>query len=80
MKFVSLYLLGMFIPHVYLMYLNWIVFEMIVPITGRTGSEIPPDMLMAAITVLVSIFLSSYFVRVHFFYQIIYNLQIKMVQ
>lgn len=63
MKFVSLYLLGMFIPHVYLMYLNWIVFEMIVPITGRTGSEIPPDMLMAAITVLVSIFLSSYFLN-----------------
>lgn len=66
MKFVSLYLLGMLIPHLYVIYVNWIIFEMFIPITGRSGSEMPPDLLVAAIMVIVSILLSSCFVRVHF--------------
>ncbi|XP_066474470.1 endoplasmic reticulum metallopeptidase 1 isoform X2 [Tiliqua scincoides] len=63
MKFVSLYLLGMLIPHLYLIYLNWVIFEMFIPITGRTGSEVPPDVLMAASMVIMSILLSSYFLN-----------------
>uniref|UniRef100_A0A6J0V3C8 Endoplasmic reticulum metallopeptidase 1 isoform X1 n=1 Tax=Pogona vitticeps TaxID=103695 RepID=A0A6J0V3C8_9SAUR len=63
MKFISIYLLGMFIPHLYLLYLNWIIFEMFVPIMGRSGSEIPPDIVMAAFIVLVCILLSSYLLK-----------------
>lgn len=63
MKFVTVYLLGMFIPHLYLMYLIWIIFEMFIPIMGRSGSEIPPDTIMAAFIALFTVLLSSYFVR-----------------
>ncbi|XP_054842505.1 endoplasmic reticulum metallopeptidase 1 [Eublepharis macularius] len=63
MKFVLVYLLGMFVPYLYLMYLNWVVFEMFIPSMGRSGSEIPPDILMASFVVMVSIFLSSYFLN-----------------
>ncbi|CAI5796570.1 Hypothetical predicted protein [Podarcis lilfordi] len=63
MKFLSVYLLGMFIPHVYSLYLNWIIFEMLIPILGRSGSEIPPDVVVAAFIVLATIFLSSYFLK-----------------
>ncbi|XP_061485398.1 endoplasmic reticulum metallopeptidase 1 isoform X2 [Rhineura floridana] len=63
MKFVAVYFLGMFIPHLYLIYLNWIIFEMFVPIMGRSGSEIPPDIILAAFFVIVSILLSSYFLN-----------------
>nr|XP_060618274.1 endoplasmic reticulum metallopeptidase 1 [Anolis sagrei ordinatus] len=63
MKFFTMYLLGMFIPHVYSLYLNWIIFEMFVPIMGRSGSEIPPDLIVAAFIVVISIILSSYLVK-----------------
>ncbi|KAH0628316.1 hypothetical protein JD844_009273 [Phrynosoma platyrhinos] len=63
MKFITVYLLGMFIPHLYLLYLNWIIFEMFVPIMGRSGSEIPPDIIVAAFIVLICILLSSYLLK-----------------
>ncbi|XP_053154804.1 endoplasmic reticulum metallopeptidase 1 isoform X2 [Hemicordylus capensis] len=61
--FVTTYLLGMFFPYLYLIYLNWVIFEMLIPITGRSGSEIPPDIIMAAFIVTLSILLSSYFLN-----------------
>ncbi|KAJ7335487.1 hypothetical protein JRQ81_013428 [Phrynocephalus forsythii] len=67
MKFVAIYLLGMFIPHLYLLYLNWIIFEMFIPIMGRSGSEIPPDIVVAAFIVIVCILLSSYLLKFVYF-------------
>ncbi|XP_063151141.1 endoplasmic reticulum metallopeptidase 1 [Candoia aspera] len=63
MKFVTVYLLGMFIPHVYLLYVSRIMLEMFSPIMGRSGSEVPPDVVVAAFIVLVCILLSSYLLR-----------------
>nr|XP_056722675.1 endoplasmic reticulum metallopeptidase 1-like [Euleptes europaea] len=63
MKFLLIYLLGMLVPYLYLMYLNWIIYEMFIPILGRSGSEIPPDILMASFVVVSSILLSSYFLN-----------------
>ncbi|XP_062984619.1 endoplasmic reticulum metallopeptidase 1 [Elgaria multicarinata webbii] len=63
MKYLTIYLLGMFIPHIYVLYLSWIIFEMLIPIMGRTGSEIPPDMIVAALIVIMSILLSSYLLK-----------------
>lgn len=62
MKFVMMYMLGMFVPYLYTMYLNWTVFEMFTPIMGRSGSEIPPDAVLAGLIVVTTIILSSYFV------------------
>lgn len=62
MKFVMMYMLGMFVPCLYTMYLNWTVFEMFTPIMGRSGSEIPPDAVLAGLIVVTTIILSSYFV------------------
>ncbi|XP_070791659.1 endoplasmic reticulum metallopeptidase 1 [Pituophis catenifer annectens] len=60
MKFVTVYLLGMFIPYLYVIYLIRLVFEMLVPIMGRSGSEAPPDVVMGIFIVVMCIFLSSY--------------------
>lgn len=62
-KFVVFYLLGMFIPYIYGMYLIWAVFEMFTPILGRSGSEIPPDIVLASILAVCTMMLSSYFVN-----------------
>lgn len=63
MKFLTVYLLGMFIPYLYVIYLIRLVFEMLVPIMGRSGSEAPPDVVMGIFIVVMCIFLSSYLVR-----------------
>ncbi|KAB1279630.1 Endoplasmic reticulum metallopeptidase 1, partial [Camelus dromedarius] len=62
-KFIAFYLLGMFIPYLYALYLIWAVFEMFTPILGRSGSEIPPDVVLASILAGCTMTLSSYFVR-----------------
>lgn len=62
-KFITFYLLGMFIPYLYALYLIWAVFEMFTPILGRSGSEIPPDVVLASILAGCTLILSSYFVR-----------------
>jgi mannose/fructose/N-acetylgalactosamine-specific phosphotransferase system component IIC len=53
----------MFIPYLYGLYLIWAVFEMFTPILGRSGSEIPPDVVLASILAVCVMILSSYFVR-----------------
>ena len=67
-KYIAFYLLGMFIPYLYALYLIWAVFEMFTPILGRSGSEIPPDVVLASILAGCTIILSSYFVRKKFFF------------
>uniref|UniRef100_A0A5F9CE15 Endoplasmic reticulum metallopeptidase 1 n=1 Tax=Oryctolagus cuniculus TaxID=9986 RepID=A0A5F9CE15_RABIT len=62
-KFVALYLLGMFVPYLYALYLIWAVFEMFTPILGRSGSEIPPDIVLASILAGCTMILSSYFIN-----------------
>ncbi|XP_058157810.1 endoplasmic reticulum metallopeptidase 1 isoform X2 [Dasypus novemcinctus] len=60
-KFIAFYFLGMFIPYLYALYLIWAVFEMFTPILGRSGSEIPPDVVLASILAGCTMILSSYF-------------------
>ncbi|XP_052043476.1 endoplasmic reticulum metallopeptidase 1 isoform X2 [Apodemus sylvaticus] len=61
-RFIALYFLGMFIPYLYGLYLIWAVFEMFTPILGRSGSEIPPDVVLASILAVCVMILSSYFI------------------
>ncbi|NXD92523.1 ERMP1 metallopeptidase, partial [Chaetorhynchus papuensis] len=62
-KFIVMYLLGMFFPYLYMLYLSWTVFEMFTPVMGRSGSEIPPDMVLAGFIVIFTMILSSYFIN-----------------
>ncbi|XP_030049650.1 endoplasmic reticulum metallopeptidase 1 isoform X2 [Microcaecilia unicolor] len=65
-RFVLINLLGMFVPYLHTLYLEWAVFEMFPPILGRSGSEIPPDVVLASIIVGCTMVLSTSFV--HFVY------------
>uniref|UniRef100_A0A8C3ING4 Endoplasmic reticulum metallopeptidase 1 n=1 Tax=Chrysemys picta bellii TaxID=8478 RepID=A0A8C3ING4_CHRPI len=60
-RFVIIYMLGMFIPYLYIMYLTWTIFELFIPIMGRSGTEIPPDIVLAAFILSSTVILSSYF-------------------
>ncbi|KAH0521354.1 Endoplasmic reticulum metallopeptidase 1 [Microtus ochrogaster] len=62
-RFIALYLLGLSIPYIYGLYLIWAVFEMFTPILGRSGSEIPPDVVLASILAVCVMILSSYFIK-----------------
>lgn len=62
-KFIAFYLLGMSVPYVYALYLIWAVFEMFTPILGRSGSVIPPDVVLASILAGSAAILSSYFIN-----------------
>ncbi|NXI05924.1 ERMP1 metallopeptidase, partial [Pachycephala philippinensis] len=62
-KFIVMYMLGMFVPYLYMLYLSWTVFEMFTPVMGRSGSEIPPDMVLAGFIVIFTMILSSYFIN-----------------
>ncbi|XP_006863819.1 PREDICTED: endoplasmic reticulum metallopeptidase 1 [Chrysochloris asiatica] len=62
-KFLVVYLLGMFIPYLYTLYLIWAVFEMFTPILGRSGSQIPPDVVLASILAGCIMVLSSFFIN-----------------
>uniref|UniRef100_A0A3Q3M0D2 Endoplasmic reticulum metallopeptidase 1 n=1 Tax=Mastacembelus armatus TaxID=205130 RepID=A0A3Q3M0D2_9TELE len=65
-KYTVLYLLGLSLPYVHLMFLIWVVFEIFTPILGRSGTEIPPEVVMATLVTLATVFLSSFFL--HFIY------------
>ncbi|XP_043923132.1 endoplasmic reticulum metallopeptidase 1 [Protopterus annectens] len=67
LKFLLVYLLGMFMPCVHTIYLLWFAFEMFVPILGRSGTEIPPDMVLAVLFALCTTILTSYFVSFIYF-------------
>ncbi|XP_067839735.1 endoplasmic reticulum metallopeptidase 1 [Heptranchias perlo] len=61
-KLTAIYFLGLFIPHLLTMYLIWGAFEMFTPILGRSGTEIPPDVVLASIIAACTIILTTYFV------------------
>lgn len=65
-KYCVLYLLGLALPYVHFMFLIWVVFEIFTPIMGRSGTELPPEVVLASLVTLATIFLSSYFL--HFIY------------
>lgn len=65
-KYCILYLLGLALPYVHFMFLIWVVFEIFTPIMGRSGTELPPEVVLASLVILTTIFLSSYFL--HFIY------------
>ncbi|KAJ7986872.1 hypothetical protein DPEC_G00332910 [Dallia pectoralis] len=65
-KYSVLYLLGLGLPYVHFMFLIWVVFEIFTPILGRSGTEIPPDLILATLVTLTVIILSSFFL--HFIY------------
>ncbi|XP_039615500.1 endoplasmic reticulum metallopeptidase 1-like isoform X1 [Polypterus senegalus] len=65
-KYTVLYLLGLSLPYVHFMFLIWALFEIFCPILGRSGTEIPPDIVLASLIAGCTIILSSYFI--HFIY------------
>ncbi|XP_063311179.1 endoplasmic reticulum metallopeptidase 1 [Pelobates fuscus] len=65
-KFLGFYLLGLFAPYLHTMYHVWAVFEMFTPLLGRSGTEIPPDVVLAFFIVACTVILTSYFI--HFLY------------
>ena len=62
MKYSILFLVGLALPYVHFMFLIWVVFEIFTPILGRSGTEIPPDVVLASLITLATVLLSSYFV------------------
>uniref|UniRef100_A0A4W3HYA7 Endoplasmic reticulum metallopeptidase 1 n=1 Tax=Callorhinchus milii TaxID=7868 RepID=A0A4W3HYA7_CALMI len=58
----AIYFLGLFVPYLLTMYLMWSAFEMFTPILGRSGTEIPPDIVLASIIAGCTIILTAYFV------------------
>nr|XP_057920358.1 endoplasmic reticulum metallopeptidase 1 [Doryrhamphus excisus] len=65
-KYSVLYLLGLALPYLHFMFLIWVVFEIFTPIMGRSGTEIPPEMVLAAMVTIGTILISSFFI--HFIY------------
>lgn len=64
MKYSVLYLFGLALPYVHFMFLIWVVFEIFTPIMGRSGTVIPPEVVLASLVTLATIFLSSFFVSI----------------
>lgn len=62
LRYSLFYLLGLALPYVHFMFLIWVVFEIFTPIMGRSGTEIPPEVVLASLVTLATIFLSSFFV------------------
>lgn len=63
LKFAVMYALGLFVPYLHMMYHVWAVFEMFTPILGRSGTEIPPDAVLAFLVAGCTILLTSYFIN-----------------
>ncbi|XP_061655219.1 endoplasmic reticulum metallopeptidase 1 [Phyllopteryx taeniolatus] len=66
LKYSVLYLAGLALPYLHIMFLIWVVFEIFTPIMGRSGTEIPPEVVLAALVTVATVFLSSFFL--HFIY------------
>ncbi|XP_051960365.1 endoplasmic reticulum metallopeptidase 1-like isoform X1 [Xyrauchen texanus] len=63
LQYSVLYLTGLALPYVHIMFLIWVVFEIFTPILGRSGTEIPPDIILASLVTLATVILSSYFMH-----------------
>ncbi|XP_037121911.1 endoplasmic reticulum metallopeptidase 1 [Syngnathus acus] len=66
LKYSVLYLAGLALPYLHIMFLVWVVFEIFTPIMGRSGTEIPPEVVLATLVTIATVFLSSFFL--HFVY------------
>ncbi|XP_077442292.1 endoplasmic reticulum metallopeptidase 1 [Vanacampus margaritifer] len=66
LKYSVLYLAGLALPYLHIMFLIWVVFEIFTPIMGRSGTEIPPEVVLATLVTIATVFLSSFFL--HFIY------------
>ncbi|KTF72019.1 hypothetical protein cypCar_00043979 [Cyprinus carpio] len=66
LQYSVLYLMGLAIPYIHIMFLIRVIFEVFTPILGRSTSETPPDFIMALLVALATVILSSYFI--HFIY------------
>ncbi|XP_055036290.2 endoplasmic reticulum metallopeptidase 1 [Misgurnus anguillicaudatus] len=66
LQYSVLYLMGLAVPYIHIMFLIWVVFEIFAPILGRSGTEIPPEVVVAFLVTLATVILSSYFM--HFVY------------
>ncbi|XP_067237044.1 endoplasmic reticulum metallopeptidase 1-like isoform X2 [Chanodichthys erythropterus] len=64
LQYSVLYLTGLAVPYVHIMFLIWVVFEVFTPIQGRSGTGIPPDVVLALIVTLATVILSTYFLHV----------------
>ncbi|XP_018415801.1 PREDICTED: endoplasmic reticulum metallopeptidase 1 isoform X2 [Nanorana parkeri] len=62
-KYTAIYLIGLFFPYLHTMYHVWATFEMFTPILGRSGTEIPPDIVMATLMVVCTAILLSYLIK-----------------
>ena len=62
MQFVLLHLTSLVIPHLLTIYILYNVFILFVPIMGRTGTEINPDIVLGALNGVSIIMLSTYLV------------------
>lgn len=62
-SYVFFYLMGLSVPYVHLLFLIWIVFEIFTPIMGRSGTEIPPDVVLASLITMATALISSFLVR-----------------
>ncbi|CAF99206.1 unnamed protein product, partial [Tetraodon nigroviridis] len=49
LRYSMFYLLGLALPYVHFMFLIWVVFEIFTPIMGRSGTEIPPEVVLASL-------------------------------
>uniref|UniRef100_A0A9J8B3I4 Endoplasmic reticulum metallopeptidase 1 n=2 Tax=Cyprinus carpio TaxID=7962 RepID=A0A9J8B3I4_CYPCA len=66
LQYSVLYLMGLVVPYVYIMFLIRVIFEVFTPILGRSKDEIPPDIIMASLVTVATVILSSYII--HFIY------------
>ncbi|XP_056377960.1 endoplasmic reticulum metallopeptidase 1 isoform X2 [Hyla sarda] len=62
-RYLLVYLLGLFYPYLHTTYHVWAVFEMFTPIFGRSGTEIPPDVVLASFLVICTVILLTCFVK-----------------
>ncbi|KAK2917034.1 hypothetical protein Q8A67_001408 [Cirrhinus molitorella] len=64
LQYSILYLMGLAVPYVYIMFLIRVIFEVFTPILGRRADI--PDIFMASLVTAATVILSSYFI--HFIY------------
>uniref|UniRef100_A0A3Q1K5W1 Endoplasmic reticulum metallopeptidase 1 n=1 Tax=Anabas testudineus TaxID=64144 RepID=A0A3Q1K5W1_ANATE len=64
-KYSVFYVLGLALPYVHFMFLIWVVFEIFTPIMGRSGTEIPPEVVLASL-ITITLINSSFIL--HFIY------------
>ncbi|CAJ0940492.1 unnamed protein product [Ranitomeya imitator] len=62
-RYLAVYLIGLFYPYMHTTYHVWALFEMFTPIFGRSGTEIPPDVVMASFLVICTVLLMTCFVN-----------------